>query len=211
MWKKIFGKKDIPQKEISKLLYEVKNDEYHLYPILKPGDWVGIKSGAVYQSLIGEKPNLDLVVGFGYDTDTNFVFLTYDQLKTMDAHKTIETAYNNIQNYESVLKPSQLLSSKILTASGKDFSSEKILDQGFMQEAHRLLDADQLVVSVPRRRCLMIAPKSIDKETTAAFINLHYNAFDDDSYGNAPVYENLLILENGKMVSYIDLSKLTQQ
>ena len=93
--KKIFGEnKSDKKKEFEVITDPVRNqkiesdlqaikvgDVYKIYPILKPGDWIGIKAGALRQTIIGDKENPKLVVGFGYDAPNNFVFLKYSDVR----------------------------------------------------------------------------------------------------------------------------------
>lgn len=176
-----------------------------VYPIIKSGDWVGIKAGALKQTLIGTQEAPQLVVGFGYDTPTNFVFLMPKDLEGKDPNKVLQKAYANLEAVDSEFVVSEKLNGKVLTASGNDFSAEKILSQKHMLLAHKLLDASELLVSIPRRRCMMVTSKSVDKETLNLFVALHQNAWKDDSYGNAPIINALFVVINGEIKGTITM------
>lgn len=58
---------------------EVLNEAAHfdkqnarIYPILKPGDWAGIKN-TVHKIMIGDERNPQLVIGYGYDLPGSFI------------------------------------------------------------------------------------------------------------------------------------------
>ncbi|UTV29906.1 hypothetical protein [Photobacterium atrarenae] len=188
------------EKEISENM-----SESSYFPILKPGDWVGITHGAVRQTLIGEPENPDLVIGFGMDTPENFVFLMHSDEDKLDIQNVVNNAYSNLENMDVVFTPSQVLDNKVLTASGKLFSSEAILSKKHMLKAHKILNAKQMLVSIPRRTGLMAISRDAPKEILNKFIYLHSHAWNDASYGNAPIANVLFVLEGGDIVGIIPM------
>jgi hypothetical protein len=209
LFTKIFGKPNgKPDEQFEKEVEQIKSGKINMvYPILKPGDWVGIKAGCIKQTLLGTPENPELVVGFGYDAPTNFVFIRYDDLQGKDPEATLKDAYQNLENFKQDFEVSSSLNGKVLTASGKDFSSEKILCKNHMLNAHRLLNSDQLLVSIPRRRCMMVISRQEDKELLNTFVALHKNAWEDASYGNAPIINGIFIVKEGEIEGLIPLDK----
>jgi len=208
LFKRIFGNGNKESdKQVEKDIEQIESGKItKVYPILKPGDWVGIKAGAIKQTLIGTQEAPQLVVGFGYDTPSNFVFLMPRDLKNKDPNKILEEAYKNLDAVSSEFEISEKLGGKVITASGNDFSAEKILSKNHMLKAHRLLKSDELLVSIPRRRCMMIVSKSVDKETLNIFVALHNNAWQDDTYGNPTIMNALFVVINGEINGLIPLN-----
>lgn len=209
VFKRILGKGN-PEldKRIENEIEQIESGKItKIYPILKSGDWVGIRYGAIKQTIIGTPENPELVVGFGYDTPTNFVFLTHKDLEGKDPNEAVKNAYSNLEEYNQEFEISSVLNGKVLLASGKDFSSEKILCKNHMMAAHELLKSDELLVSIPRRRCMMITSKHEDKELFNTFIGLHKDAWNDDSYGNAPIIDALFVIKDGVIDGIIPLNK----
>lgn len=201
LFKRIFGKGNKEtDKQVEKDIEQINSGEItKIYPILKPGNWIGIKAGAIKQTLLGTEEEPLLVVGFGYDTPSNFVFLMPKDLEGKDPNKILQDAYSNLEAVQSNFEISEKLGRKVLTASGNDFSAEKILSKKHMMKAHELLESNELFVSIPRRRCMMITSRSADKETLNIFVGLHNNAWKDDSYGNAQIMNGLFVVINGEM------------
>ncbi|MFY7843796.1 hypothetical protein, partial [Chryseobacterium gambrini] len=166
LFNRIFGKGDVESDKIAESdLQKIKSGEINkIYPILKPGDWVGIKAGALKQTIIGTQEEPELVVAFGYDTPDNFVFLMPHDLEEKKPSEILKEAYDNLEKIESNFEISETLNRQVLTASGQDFSSEKILCRSHMLKAHELLNAKELYVSIPRRKCMMITSKEVDEE-----------------------------------------------
>ncbi|MFZ6014606.1 MAG: hypothetical protein ACOYXT_29975 [Bacteroidota bacterium] len=206
-FQRIFGQGD-PEgdKRIENEVEQIKAGKINkIYPILKPGSWAGVKAGALKQTLFGTQENPDLVVAFGYDAPTNFVFLMPADIQDKDPNVMLKEAYENLENVPSEFVPSDALGGKVLTASGHDFSSEKILCKSHMMKAHQMLNATELLVSIPRRRCMMVTSRQADKELLNTFVYLHNDAWKDDSYGNAPIMNALFIVIDGQIDGIIPL------
>lgn len=209
IFKRVFGKGDAEtDKRVESDIQKIESGQvYKIYPILKPGDWVGIKAGALKQTLLGTQENPELVVAFGYDAPSNFVFLMPDDLEGRDPNQILKEAYDNLEKIESCFDVSDKLNKQVLTASGNDFSSEKILCKSHMLKAHELLNAKELFVSITRRRCMMVISKHADKELLNTFINLHKHAWEDESYGNAPILNALFVVIDGQIDGVIPFDK----
>lgn len=127
-------------------------------------------------------------------------------LEGKDPNQILCEAYQNLAEAPSNFEISEKLDGKVLTASGHDFSAEKILNKEHMLKAHELLQAEELLVSIPRRRCMMITSKAVDEQTLNIFAALHDNAWKDDSYGNPPIIDGLFVVINGAINGFIPLS-----
>lgn len=206
MWKTLFGKKK-SNEEIEKIKEESESGKHKIYPILKPGDWAGIKAGAIKQTLVGNEQNPKVVIGFGYDTPENFVFLTNQHLEKMDSNQILKEAYQNLEDYKTEFEYSKTLENKVLTSSGLDFSSERILSKNHMLKAHKMLNSEEILVTIPRRRCMMVVAKNSEKKLLNTFIGLHQNAWQDDSFGNAPIANMLFVMKDGNIVGTFPLDK----
>jgi hypothetical protein len=207
LFKKIFGGTNPASDKMAEKEFEqVQSGEINMvYPILKPGDWIGIQAGAIRQTMLGTPENPELVIAFGYDAPANFIFLTHADFNAGGAEEKVNQAFANLENYGQEFEVSTALDGKVLLASGQDFSSEKILCKSHMLKAHELLKAKELIVSIPRRRCMMITSKDAEDSLVNTFIGLHKNAWEDDSYGNAPIYNGLFIVIDGQIDGVIPL------
>ncbi|MDN3619620.1 MULTISPECIES: DUF1444 family protein [Polaribacter] len=192
-------------KEVEKIIEQTKNSDQKIYPILKPGNWVGLKAGALSNTLIPAENGAEVVIAYGMDTPDNFVFLTQKHLETMDGQKITSEAFENLGNYEAELEFVGSLDNKAVATNGNDFSSEIILSKAHMLKAHAMLDAEELLVSIPRRTCMTIISRDVDEETMNKFAYLHNFTWEDDSFGNAPITNSLFIVKEGTIVGHIPL------
>ncbi|MBP1840568.1 DUF1444 family protein [Formosa algae] len=200
----IYGPEKTPE-EIAKIVEQTENSDKKIYPILKPGNWVGLKAGALSSTLIPSEDGAEVVIAYGMDTPDNFVFLNKQHLETMDAKQITQEAFTNLENYDTDFEFVKALHNKALASSGNDFSSERLLSQAHMLKAHTMLEADELLVSVPRRTCMMVISKTADEDTINKFIYLHNHTWEDDSYGNAPITNALFVVKEGSIVGHIPL------
>ncbi|MEZ5056331.1 MAG: hypothetical protein R2879_04765 [Saprospiraceae bacterium] len=60
----------------------------------------------------------------------------------MDANQILKEAYQNLEDYKTEFEYSKALDNKVLTSSGLDFSSERILSKNHMLKAHEMLNTD---------------------------------------------------------------------
>ena len=207
LFSRIFGKGDSESdKRAEKEIEQIESGEISkVYPILKPGNWVGIEAGCIKQTLFGSQDDPQLVAAFGYDTPTNFVFLMPKDLEGKDPNKVLNDAYENLENFQSDFDVSAKPEGTMLFASGKDFSSEKILCKSHMMKAHELLGAKELLVSIPRRTCMVVISREADEKLLYQFTFLHKHTWEDDSYGNAPIWNVLFTVVDGKIDGVIPL------
>ncbi len=219
--KKLFGKDTNPEKEEFKYigknndpernskfevdLNKIKSGEIDkIFPILKPGDWVGIKAGALRQTIIGDKENPKLVVGFGYDAPNNFVFLNYSDYQEREKlEKMVEQAYDNLYKYEVTFN--EVVPNKVIIIDGQDFCSEKILDTKFMKALQNKMGGEKLVVSIPRRRCMMVTNSFEEEAIFEQFISVHNSTWNNDAYGNPQIMNSLFVVKNGEIEMVKDL------
>lgn len=209
LFKRVFGTGDeASDKRVEKEIEKIESGEIDkIYPVLKPGDWVGIQAGAIKQTLFGTQEEPYLVTAFAYDAPSNFVFLMPKDIEGKDPQQILQEAYKNLDAVESNFEFVSALENKVLTASGHSFSSEKILSKNHMIKAHELLDADELLVSIPRRTCMMVISRKETEELTNMFLHLHNATWEDDSYGNAPILNALFTVVDGEITGIIPLEE----
>jgi uncharacterized protein YtpQ (UPF0354 family) len=205
--KNIFGGQSKEQQEkVEKDLERIKSaDKPKVYPIFKPGNWVGIKYGSVFVPFIGPPGTPDVVIGYGYDAADNFVFYTKDMLQGRSEQELRAEAHANLEAYP--VKLEKALEGQVLCTDAKDFSAEKILSPAFMKQAQEMLGADELLVSIARRRCLLIVNRKASNDVLSKFVYLHNHTWKDDSHGNAPITDLLFVVQGGEIKGVVEMKK----
>ena len=207
IFKSLFGSSDKKKlEEIEQEVNKIESGETNkIYPILKPGSWVGLKYGAIKKVLLGTPENPELVIAYGYDGSYNFVFIKEEDLKKKSASEILKEAHQNLDDFK--VDFNEVIPNKVVVVDGYDFCSEKILSKPFRLKLHEILGSGKLLVSLPRRRNLMATSAQDDKEIMNKFLTIHHNTINDDSYGNAPIINSLFTVENGEITGVIDIDK----
>jgi hypothetical protein len=99
----------------------------------------------------------------------------------------------------------EVVPNKVIIIDGKDFCSEKILDPKFMKALQDKMGGSELVVSIPRRRCMMVTNSLHEESIYEQFMSVHSNTWKDDSYGNPPIINALFRVVNGEIASVKEL------
>lgn len=166
-----------------------------VYPILKAYDWPA-KEHAVFSHFIGkDKPPIPLI-GYGYNLRDDYVFVTKSELGTRSVDSLHQEA---LANLEKVPMKWDKIDDNTLTASGHDFSAEKILSPSFIREAEKALHTDSILVSTPRRRVIYAFSAVAPKDKRDVFYAVVAHTLDDDSFGNALI-TNLVFEFKGDQV-----------
>jgi hypothetical protein len=202
--KRIFGSgtPESDKKTAAEIRQVQSNPDSKLYPVLKPGNWVGIKGGCFYQTVLGTKENPELVMAFAYNMPNNFVFLNKDDIADVEPAKVLGTAIGNLEEFPVQYDLLPQLNNKVMTCSGTDFSSEKILDKQFMIKVQEVFQSAAIIVSIPRRTTMLIAAGDAGEKLIGKMTLLHNKIWKDDSYGNAPIMNGMFIVRDGKIANY---------
>ena len=190
-FKKIFGK---PTPETS----PIEKDKVPVYPMIKDARWQGT-SLAVHYPFVKLGDNLDLAIVFPQDAGDRFEYLTPHDLHNEAIKNNFEKWQSNIDQYPFEIESPEQLKNRIIFASGQDHSAEKILSSAFLAEACRVLNTDKLIISTPRRRCLMITSYHEDFLMLETFFHLHFIAYREDDYGNEVITEMVFVADNKKV------------
>ena len=170
-----------------------------LLTILIPGAEVPIhsKDVSVHEPFAGsDKPSVPLVA-YGFDAGDHYAFVGKADLANRSLGDIKREAFANIEKYAAVWEP---ITRHVLTASGKDFSAEKILSKQFLIEAQHRLNAKQILVGVPRRTVIYAADGGAPQVALDQFYRVFRKTYDDDSFGNAPITNLLFEYRDGELV-----------
>ncbi|CZF82793.1 hypothetical protein GCE9029_03444 [Grimontia celer] len=192
--------KEAPPEAIE-FLKGVTEEDY--YPLIKPGDWVGIGASSVYQVLIGTEEAPKLVVAYAADTEENYFFLNWDS--DLDVEKAASNAFKNINSLKVEYFYPNGFENQVLTAKPDAFVSETILSENQMNRIHRELGKEEIIVSIPTRTTLSAVAFDSSDEIFAKFAGVHVDAWNEER--NARISPYLFILKNGKIVNYLNLGE----
>jgi hypothetical protein len=175
-------------------------DSTPVYPMIKAGAW-GPLPYAEHHPFVTVDGKVELAVVFAQDAGENFEYLTPSDLENPAIHANFAKWQANIDAYPFELEVSQVLNKRVLFGSGEDHSSEKILSPAFLSQACQLLNTDRLIISIPRRRCLMLTSYYEEYSLLESFFQAHFRAWGEEEYGNELITE-MVFLANAEQVQY---------
>jgi hypothetical protein len=127
--------------------------------------------------------------------------------------KMIKSSEKNIEKLKTALifwNPTDTkYKFKILSAGMSTFSSELILSEKHMNQAHKMLNSKELFVSIPRRGLIFICDRNIENEHVATFVGLHSHIVLDNTSDLDLLCEDIFVLENGKIEAVWEQKKLS--
>ncbi len=183
-------------------------DTTNILPALKPHDWAGRETAFSRPLLSGEEAERMPVVAFGYDRPHTFEFLVASEVPGGPSSENLARieveALDNLRKRPGAWSAEDIdlgENSFSLAICGDDFlAAERILDDQFMSEAHRLLEAEMLAVGIPRRGMLLAINFKQGHESivrlAAAVSAQHYRA------DTAPISPLIFMVHEGKVVGY---------
>ena len=179
---------------------EIDKSKVPVYPMIKRADWKGAGFARSKPFLnIGERPELSIV--FAQDAGNSFLYITESDLLLPGVTENFKNWQKNIDAYTYEIVLATSLGNRVFTASGEDHSAEKVLSPAFLAEACRALNTDRLIISMPRRRCLMVTSYYEDFQLLESFFRLHFVAWEEDDYGNEQI-SDMVFLANSNNIEY---------
>ncbi len=186
---------DMPA-DVSRSLAELEGQDAPIFPVLKPFDW-NAREHAAFDNFHGlDKPPMPLVA-YCRNTEDNFIFITKGDLDSRPLEQVRAEAMANIEAFGASWDP---VNEDMLASTGGDFAAEKILCRDFLLEGHRLLNAQRILVGVPRRTCIMAVDADAPEPVLDQFRGMFSYVLDDDSFGNAPITNLLFRFEGAELI-----------
>ncbi|MCR1026412.1 hypothetical protein [Cellulophaga baltica] len=102
------------------------------------------------------------------------------------------------------------LNFQVLSCTISQFSSEKILSKKHLQEAHKKLGADELLVSIPRKGLIFVCSKNISDEDYGDFLNMHGAIVLQENEDLEFLCEDLFVVKNGEIENIIGVPQLSE-
>ncbi|MBO9635728.1 MAG: hypothetical protein J7578_21670 [Chitinophagaceae bacterium] len=192
IFKKLFRKSSTPVPQ------KIEKDKVPVYPMIKDARWKGTPYAMHYPFVqLGEA--LELAIVFAQDAGDKFEYLTKDDMLNEEINKNFHNWQENINHYPFEIEIAEDLRNRVIFASGQDHSAEKILSAAFLAEACKVLNTDKLIISIPRRRCLMITSYHEDFLMLETFFHLHFIAYREEEYGNEVITEMVFVADKDKV------------
>jgi hypothetical protein len=199
-----FFSKLFKKQEIEPATQEIDKAQIPIFPMIKSAEWRGI-THATSLPFVTIEGQLDLAIVFAQDAGESFQYITPPDLQKPGVQENYDKWQSNIDNYPYEIALAEVLDNQIATASGEDHSAEKILSPAFLAEACEVLKTDKLLISIPRRRCLMLTSYYGDYKLLEDFFRLHFKAWREEDYGNEVITEMVFLADKDKVTHAVPL------
>ncbi|WP_143695512.1 hypothetical protein [Vibrio coralliilyticus] len=173
------------------------------YPLLKPGDWMGIETGSVYQVLLGSNEDPKLVIAYAAETPSNYFFLDGD--KEIDLQEAASNAFKNIDKLEVEWYFPEGYNEQVVAGMPGSFVSETILSAKQMKKIHSMLGTNEIIVSIPTRTVLSAVAFDSPDDVFAQFASNHIHTWNE--HRNSRISPELFIVKDGQIINLIPLTK----
>jgi uncharacterized protein YtpQ (UPF0354 family) len=177
---------------------KMQSADVPIFPLLKSHDWEA-QHLCIFQNFNDlDKPPVPLIA-FCQDTEDGYTMITRQAAEkngwTADSLRA--QAQENIDAYQAQWED---FGESMLTASGSDFSSEKMLSKPFLLDAQQQLGAERILVAAPRRTVLYAANDDMDEDAMEMFKMIIAKTLSDDSYGHQRISPLIFRFENAEVV-----------
>lgn len=163
-----------------------------VYPVIKHGQWKTLPYAKFYP-FVETAGSTELAIAFAQAGEEKFFYITDEDLHDPLVKENFQKWQQNIDEYPFEIELSAELDNRVVFASGEDHSSEKILSAAFLGKVAEILGTDSLLISIPRRRNLMITSYHENFQLLETFFHLHFQAWREEDYGNEPITEMVFI------------------
>jgi uncharacterized protein YtpQ (UPF0354 family) len=185
------------------------DDEPRVFPLLKAYGYPH-KELCVFQNYNGIDKSPVPLVAFCHDTPDGYQLITKQAAEkngwTVESLR--EQAQKNIDAYPCRWERYRGF---LLTASGKDFSAEKLLCKDFLLEAHKLLRAKKILIAAPRRTVLYAASNDLQGDSLELFKTIVAETLADDSFGNPKISPLIFRFEDGEPAGALIIKQAPQR
>ncbi len=143
------------------------------------------------------------------------VFQINTDNKGEDYYKMVfENGERNFDNFELPFEfwnpIDKKLDYKVLSCKPSLFASQKIMSKKHMLEAHKLLNTDELLVSIPRMGAIFVCDKKVSKEHRSDFFNQHAYIVLEESIKKEVLCEDIFVVKNGEIDSVFEFTQLSE-
>lgn len=193
------------EKELNEIL---SGNGGKIYPVLRNGEWTGIQNGALYKPLIGTLENPKIVIAIAHDMPNNLIYVPYTPGSHFDdLNAMYDEAQKNLEEIKVSYEVTKHKGHFKVDASGHEFSSEFLLHKPFLDELHKILKSDEILVAVPRRGYFKAISSNTVKDIYNTFIDEYESAFDNDEIEKPQITHGVFVIKDSVIKQRAGLEK----
>jgi hypothetical protein len=180
-----------------------------LLPVLKPADWDGLTGGARAHVWLGTPHQPLVLVAYAWEADDGRLdYVTRDNDPFPDRDSLVWQAFDNLERYHTGFELVESGGGRMLVSAGRPFAAERVLCQNHMLSAHEKLEADEILVSIPRRGAMLACAIDCPEQVRHTMISLHTESWTVAETDPDRITGELIVVEGGSKTGRMPISDL---
>ena len=167
-----------------------------LLPVLKPAGWAGLDADLLAHRWIGTADHPSIVVAYARHGAGRRDFVTGSEGRER-GDAVVEEAFANLGRCSAGLQVIDADGHRLLLSLGGLMTTERILLQDHVLAAHDRLEADELVVAIPRPGLVVIADRWAERPVRRTLRATHRRALAETAPDRTLLPE-LLVVADGR-------------
>lgn len=177
--------------------------------MLKPADWEGLEGGARAHVWMGTPDHPLVLVAYAWEADDGRLdYVTRHNDPFPDRDALVREAFDNLEQYPTSFELVESAGGRMLVSAGRPFAAERVLCQSHMLSAHDKLEADEILVSIPRRGAMLACAIDCPDEVRHTMISLHTDTWSQVDGDAERITGELVVVEGGSKTGRMPISDL---
>ncbi|MFV0526889.1 MAG: hypothetical protein ACK5RL_20600 [Acidimicrobiales bacterium] len=198
-----------------------------IYPVLRPAAWLADNPDAAAHVWLGTTDRPLVLVTYAHLGDDG-------ALRVLDAdgppsggpqpegerprpdggadlrpgEDVVRAAFANLDAYETAFEAVDADGGRMLVSAGRALAAERVLSQAHMLAAHELLDAEEVLVSIPRRGAVLACSIDCSDQVRRSMMHLHTEAWAQARSESDRITGELVVFEQGVKTGRMPIAEL---
>lgn len=180
-----------------------------LLPVLKPAGWEGLAQGARAHVWVGTPDQPLVVVAYAWAADGGQLrYVTSENDLYQDRDELVREAFDNLESYHTDFELVASGGGRMLVSAGRPFVAERVLNQTHMLAAHDKLEAEEILVSIPRRGAMVACAIDCPDQVRQTMISLHNESWAGAGHDPDKITGELIVVADGSKIGRMPISDL---
>lgn len=176
-----------------------------LLPVLKPADWSGLEAEVLAHRWVGPVDDPQVVVAYAHHTETSRDYVRPPGDPAAE-DELVQEAFTNLHSQGTSFEIIEADDNRLAMSIGHPMAAERALLQDHMLLAHEKLEAEELVVAVPRSGLLLVVDRHGGHPARRTLLKAHSRALSVVRPETA-IFSGLVVMTEGRPTSTLRLSE----
>ncbi|MFV0259741.1 MAG: hypothetical protein ACK5PP_14990 [Acidimicrobiales bacterium] len=194
-----------------------------IFPVLRPADWLADNPDAAAHVWLGTTDHPLVLVTYAHlGADGSLRVLDADHPIAGGGHpddraddadlrpgeEVVRAAFANLDAYPTDFEAVDAGGGRMLVSAGRALAAERVLSQAHMLRAHELLEAEEVLVSIPRRGAVLACSIDCSDQVRRSMMHLHTEAWGQARSEPDRITGELVVFEQGVKTGRMPIAEL---